>query len=135
MHPQGSGPLRFPRMIELIPGLPDHVVGFEAKGEVTGDDYENTLVPAVEEQLKRDDKLRMLYVLGAEFSGYSAGAMWEDTKVGMFHLFSFERIAVVTDHDSYGRMIKGFGFLVPGKVRVFSDADLDDAKAWVAADD
>ena len=74
-------------------------------------------------------------VLGEEFTGYSGGAMWEDAKVGMFNLFSFERIAVVTDDDGYGRMIKAFGFLVPGKVQVFELGDFDDALEWIAADD
>ena len=35
-------------MIELIDGLPDGVVGLEAVGEVTSDDYELVATPAVE---------------------------------------------------------------------------------------
>jgi hypothetical protein len=121
-------------MIELLSGLPDNVLGFEAKGEVTGDDYERVLVPAVEDRLTRNDKIRLVYVLGEDFSGYSAGAMWDDAKVGMHHLFSWERIALVTDHESYGRMTKGFGFLMPAKVRVFATAELDDAKTWASGE-
>ena len=125
-------------MIELIPdlpGSPKNLVAFTAKGEVTGDDYEKVLIPAIEQRLEHSDKIRMLYVLGEEFTGYSGGAMWEDAKVGMFNLFSFERIAVVTDDDTYGRMIKAFGFLVPGKARVFDLDDFDDALEWIGADD
>ena len=32
-------------MLEQIPNLPDNVVGFEAKGEITADDYQQHLVP------------------------------------------------------------------------------------------
>jgi hypothetical protein len=120
-------------MVELIPGLPDNVLGMEAKGEVTGDDYEQVVMPAIERQLEANGKARVLYVLGPEFSGYSAAAMWDDAKVGMTHPFSWERIAVVTDHDSYRRLVKGFGFLIPGDVRVFGVAELEDAKAWISA--
>jgi SpoIIAA-like len=120
-------------MVELIPGLPDNVLGMEAKGEVTGDDYEQVVMPAIERQLEANGKARVLYVLGPEFSGYSAAAMWDDAKVGMTHPFSWERIAVVTDHDSYRRLVKGFGFLIPGEVRVFGVAELEDAKAWISA--
>ncbi|MGI9556770.1 MAG: STAS/SEC14 domain-containing protein [Solirubrobacterales bacterium] len=118
-------------MIEQIPDLPGNVLGFEAKGEVTGDDYEQVLVPAIEQGLEANDKVRLLYVLGNEFDGYSAGAMWDDAKVGMHHPFSFERIALVTDNDLYGRATKGFGFLMPAQVKVFAVAELDDAKAFV----
>ncbi|MBW8060117.1 MAG: STAS/SEC14 domain-containing protein [Solirubrobacterales bacterium] len=118
-------------MIELIPGLPDEVLGMEAKGEVTGDDYEQVVIPAVERQLERHSKIRLLYLLGSEFSGFSAAAMWDDARVGMEHPFSWERIAAVTDHDAYRRLFKGIGFLFPAKTRVFSVAELDDAKAWI----
>jgi SpoIIAA-like len=119
-------------VIEMIAGLPDGVLGIEAKGEVTAEDYEQVLIPAVERQLDQHDKVRLLYLLGSEFDGYSAAALWDDTKVGMEHLLSWERIAVVTDHDSYRRLVKGFGFLMPGKVRVFDVAELEVAKAWIS---
>jgi hypothetical protein len=32
----------------------------------------------VEQALSEHDKVRLLYVLGAEFTGFSGGAMWED---------------------------------------------------------
>ena len=119
-------------MIEPIEGLPDDVLGFEAKGEVTGEDYEQILVPAIEARVGQGGKLSLLYVLGTDFVGFSAAAMWDDTKVGMKHLSSWERIAVVTDHDAYRHMVRGFGFAIPADVRVFGTAELDDAKAWVS---
>jgi hypothetical protein len=120
------------KVIELIEGLPAGVVGIEAKGEVRGEDYETVVIPAVEAALEGHDKVRLLYVLGSEFEGYSAAAMWDDTKVGMKHLTSWDRIALVTDNETYGRLVKGFGFLMPAEVKVFGLADLDEAKGWIA---
>ncbi len=119
-------------MIELIRDLPDDVLGIEARGEVTGEDYEQVLIPAVERHLERRSKIRLLYVLGSEFGGYSAAAIWDDAKIGMEHPFSWERIAVVTDDDGYRRLVRGFGFMVPGKVKVFDVAELDAARAWIS---
>ena len=119
-------------MIELISDLPDDVLGIEARGEVTGEDYEQVLIPAVERHLERRSKIRLLYVLGSEFGGYSAAAIWDDAKIGMEHPFSWERIAVVTDDDGYRRLVRGFGFMVPGKVKVFDVAELDAARAWIS---
>jgi hypothetical protein len=119
-------------MIEVITDLPDRVLGLKASGEVTADDYKTVLVPAIEEKLTTHNKVRLLYVIGDEFKGYTGGAAWEDAKVGMKHLTSFERVAVVTDVDWIANMIKAFGFALPGEARVFDDDDLEDARRWVS---
>lgn len=120
-------------MIEPIPALPDHVVGFVAKGEVTADDYEQRLVPAIEEALATHDKIRLLYVFGPDFTGYSGGAMWEDGKLGLSHLTRWERIAVVSDQPWIRHAVNVFGYLMPGEVKAFEYADEADASAWITA--
>jgi len=118
-------------MLEALHGYPDNVLALEAIGEVTAEDYRNILVPGVEEKLSTHRRLRLLYVLGAEFSGFTGGAAWEDTKVGMRHFTHFERIAVVTDRDGVRDLVKGFGFMLPGQVRVYDSDELDEAGAWI----
>jgi len=118
-------------MIESIPGLPGGVVGFEGVGEVTSDDYKGTLIPAVEAALESHGKIRLLYVLGERFEGISAGAAWEDSKLGLEHLRGWERLAVVTDVDWIGHAIKAVGWMIPADVRVFPTAGRGDAEAWV----
>jgi hypothetical protein len=119
-------------MIEVMTDLPDRVLGLKASGEVTADDYKTVVVPAIEEKLTKHKKVRLLYVIGDEFKGYTGGAAWEDAKVGMKHLTSFERVAVVTDVDWIGNMIKAFGFALPGEVRVFDDDDLGGARQGIS---
>jgi SpoIIAA-like len=118
-------------MLEMLDGLPDQVLGFAAKGEVTAEDYRQLLVPAVESKLGTHRKLRLLYILGADFSGFTGAAAWEDAKVGMRHFTSFERIAVVSDIDWVRHMVKAFGFVVPGEVRVYDVDAADEARSWV----
>lgn len=118
-------------MIEVMTDLPDRVLGLRARGEVSAQDYKTVLVPAIEEKLTKHKKARLLYVLGDDFDGYTGGAAWEDAKVGMKHLTAFERVAVVTDVDWIEKMIKAFGFVMPGEVRVFDDDDLDEARLWI----
>lgn len=118
-------------MIEVMTDLPDRVLGLKAIGKVSAEDYKTVLVPAIEEKLTKHRKARLLYILGDEFEGYTSGAAWEDAKVGMKHLTSFDRVAVVTDVDWIEKMIKAFGFALPGEVRVFDDDDLDEARLWI----
>jgi hypothetical protein len=121
-------------MIELIDGLPDHVLGVRAIGEVDDDDYADVLVPAIEDRLSRHDKIRLFYVLGPEFDGYDAEAVWEDAKLGMRTFSSYERVAVVTDSDWVRRGVKAFGWLMPGDVRVFTDDQAGEARTWIVED-
>ncbi len=118
-------------MLELIPDLPDQVLGVRAIGDVEDDDYDDVLVPAIEDRLSRHDKIRLLYVLGPEFDGYEADAMWEDAKLGAKTFTSYERIAVVTDSSLVRRSVKAFGWLMPGDVKTFAVADLDAATDWI----
>ena len=119
-------------MLKLIEDLPEGVVGVEAHGKVTAEDYENVLVPAVE-AARTDGKVRLLYVFGDDFPDYTAGAAWEDAKLGLGHLRSWERIAIVSDEDWLRRAIGGLGWLMPGEIKVFETDDLDDAREWVAS--
>ena len=120
-------------MIELIPAMPENVVGVVAKGEVTRDDYEQRLIPAVEAALAGHDKIRLLYVLGADFTGFSGGAMWEDGKVGLGHITRWERIAVVAREAWIRHAVNAFGYLIPGEVKAFDLADEADASAWITS--
>ena len=122
-------------MIELLDGLPEGVVGLRAVGEVEGEDYETVVIPAVEAALEGREKVRLLYVLGPEFEEYERDAAWEDAKLGMHHLFDFERVAVVTDAPWISRGVRWFAFAIPGKVKVFAHDSLVEAREWIAADD
>jgi hypothetical protein len=119
-------------MLERMKGLPENVLGFEAKGEVTGADYESVLIPAVAELLGRQKRIRFLYHLGTDFSGFHAKAMWDDAKVGLQHITAWERVAVVTDVGWIRAAMKAFGFVMPGQVKVFGNGELEEARQWVS---
>jgi hypothetical protein len=118
-------------MLEIIRGMPENVVAVDARGKVTADDYENVLVPLIEGKLRTFDKIRVLYVLGPYFDSFTAGAMWDDTKVGLKHLTAYERIAVVTNENWVAGAVKFFSFMIPCPVMVFSHDNLHQAKEWI----
>ena len=118
-------------MIEIIPNLPNNVLAISAKGRVTAEDYESVLIPAVEAKIKEHGKIRLLYHLGDEFTGFEAGAMWDDAKVGLKHLTAWEKVAVVTDVDWVRSLTKLFGFVMHGRVKVFENNQLSEAEDWI----
>jgi hypothetical protein len=120
------------QMIEKIPDLPDNVLGFSAKGTVTANDYESVIIPAVEAMFSRQGKVRLLYHLGEDFSGFEAAAVWDDTTLGLKHLAGWERLALISDVEWVRWALKIFGLAIPGHVRVFHNRDLVEAKRWVS---
>jgi hypothetical protein len=118
-------------MIEITPGLPDNILAVTAHGTVTTQDYENVLLPAIDELLKRHKKIRFLFRTGEDFAGYTAGSMWDDAKLGVRHLTAFEKIAVVSDVPWLTQATTLFRFLIPCSVKIFSGKNLLDAEAWV----
>ncbi|MEZ4287241.1 MAG: STAS/SEC14 domain-containing protein [Polyangiales bacterium] len=108
-------------MITLIPNLPDNVVGIRGSGEITASDYEAVLIPAVENAFSKHARVRLLYALENDVNGYTAGAAWEDAKVGMKHLTSWSRVAVVTDIEWIERAVKAMAFTIPCEVQVYKN--------------
>lgn len=119
-------------MIELIAGLPDDVVGFEAIGEVTARDYTDVLGPAISGAIAAHGGIGVLYVLGDRFTGYSGPAMWEDALVGTEHFEHWRRIAVVTDTEWVAHTVHAFAWMMPSRIRVFAVAERPDAAEWVS---
>jgi len=118
-------------VLEPMSGFPGGTVAMRGTGMVTLDDYRTVLTPAVQRATSGDRKARLLLVLGEGFEGYEPGAVLADTALGVTHLGSFERIAIVTDEDWLQRAIHLFGGLIPGDVRLFRVAAQADAEAWI----
>ncbi|MEZ5815538.1 MAG: STAS/SEC14 domain-containing protein [Hyphomicrobiaceae bacterium] len=120
-------------MIEQLEGYPDNTCAFVCHGHVTRQDYTSVLVPAVEAALKNHDKVRLYYETAPDFTGIDPTAVWQDTMVGMGHLFRWERIAVVTDVDWIRNTFQFFSFLVPAQMKVVPLERADDARQWIRA--
>ena len=120
-------------MIELLPDLPADTVGIRASGQVDSADYETVLVPAVESVLKEHGKVRLLYQIGNDFTGFTAGAMWDDMRLGLAHLGAWEKVAVVTDVGWVAHAASLFRFAMPFPLRVFPLEDRAAAEAWLAS--
>jgi hypothetical protein len=58
-------------MIEILKYFADNVIARSCKGQVTKEDYDGILVPAMLEAPKRPDKIRLLY---ANFTDYDPSA-------------------------------------------------------------
>ncbi len=113
-------------------GLPENVVAVIASGNITREDYDNVLIPVIESKIQKHEKIRMLYHLGPNFTGFTYEAMWEDNKVGIWYYTAFEKIAVVSDVDWIINAAKIFKFVIPCPVKIYRNEALPEAKTWVS---
>jgi hypothetical protein len=119
-------------MSKIIEDLPPDVMGIEAAWKVTHEDYQYILIPRAEEMMAKGP-IKMLYVIGAEFTGYELEALWDDSAFGVKHWHDFSHVAVVADQAWVRGLISMFKPFFPSEVRLFRLAALAAAKAWITS--
>lgn len=121
-------------MVELIEDMPAGTIGFRADGDLTGDDYRQVLVPPLRAAIDNGELIRMLFVIGENFHETPSG-LYEDIKaggeVGIGHLYSWERTAIVTDQKWVKKGLRLFGWMVPGEIQQFSLGEEPAARQWL----
>jgi hypothetical protein len=79
-------------MIEVMSESQGNVIGVKFSGKITTREYEETFIPRLEAILKEHGKARLMYVVDEGFEGAEAGAVWDDTKLGVKHRHDFEKL-------------------------------------------
>ncbi len=122
-------------MMKILEDYPDNVLAVLAEGEVTAEDYTDILAPEVARRIKAQGSLRMLYQFGPGFEGLTLGADWQDMKLGMESWSHFDRLAVVTDVAWITNSVVLFAPFFRHPLRMFSNAEIADARAWIMEPD
>lgn len=117
-------------MFRPIEGLPPHVLGVEASGQVTHEDYRSFLIPKAEE-LMAQGPVAMLYAIGEDFTGFDLEALWDDAAFGFKHWRQFRRVAVVADQSWLRAAFSMFAPLFPAETRLFRRSEMADAENWI----
>jgi SpoIIAA-like len=119
-------------MLNAITDVPPSVIGFEAAGKLTAEDYRDVLLPAIQ-NAAASGEVRIVIVMPA-FDGFTPGALWQDLKMGVENWRAWERIALVTDVDWMRHGTEWFGWMTPGEVQHFPLDQRAEAIAWAAGD-
>jgi hypothetical protein len=117
-------------MFKFIDGLPQNVLAIEATGTVTHQDYHDTLIPKAEAMMAKGP-IRMLYVIGREFTGFELEALWDDGKFGLRHWHDFSHVAVVANQAWLRAAVNMFTPFFHGEVHIFRLSELGAAKDWI----
>jgi hypothetical protein len=135
MMPSGQTVASFPAVIEPLADTPPGVLGFRVAGDIQREDYDEVLTPALKQALDSGEGLRTLYLIES-LTKMDPSALWADAKVGydlgIRHHDAWVRSSIVTDIDWLARATRLFAWMIPGEVRVFPIAELEQAKTWTA---
>ncbi len=121
-------------MLQFINDLPEDIVGIHAIGEVTKEDIDEVLIPRIDGLVARQDKIKYILILETDIQQFTAGALWDDFKLGIKNFTKWNKIAVVTDQKSVEWFTDAFRFLIPGKSKGFALNQLDEAVRWISED-
>ncbi len=128
-----SLPRRRWRMLEILHDVPPGVLAVRASGRLTRAEYDEVLLPVVEEALREDRHLRCLCEVAADYQGLGPAAAWEDVTLGLRALHLFDGCAVVGDLGWVRGASRLAAFLMPCPVRIFEEGGRARAAAWLAA--
>ncbi|OBF70310.1 hypothetical protein A5750_22145 [Mycobacterium sp. 852002-51613_SCH5001154] len=121
-------------MIELLPDMPENVIGIRVSGRLRGDELRDFTLEI--DQVLQTGEVRIVEVIASDYEGFGPGGFLEDLKLGfgtvLPHHSAFKRIAVVSDKDWVAPVLHAVAWMVPGEIAVFGLDELDRAKDWAA---
>ena len=115
--------------VELKESVDRNLLEVRLTGKLVKEDYES-LVPSVERLIRQHHKIRMLVEMH-DFHGWTAGALWEDTKFALHHFRDIERLALVGERKWQEGMAVFCKPFTAAKVRYFEHAESDKARTWL----
>ncbi len=123
-------------MLQFINDLPEHIVGIHAVGVVSKEDYDKVLAPRLDELVAKQGEINYLLVLeNNALTDFTAGAWYDELKMGLKHFTKWKKIAVVTDQKGVEWFTNAFKVVIPGEAKGFPLDKLDDAVSWITAED
>ncbi|MET3601186.1 STAS/SEC14 domain-containing protein [Martelella mangrovi] len=118
-------------MLEKIEDLPDNIIGFTIHKALSASDYQNVLLPALEEHSTRDDGLRLLLVTATDFAGSDIGTAMGGQPFRRSEPLNFKNIAIVSDNRGFAQAVQMFGMLFHAEVKVFEAEQEEAAVTWL----
>jgi stage II sporulation SpoAA-like protein len=118
-------------MIYRLIDLPSSVIGFKALWHLTEKDFEEVLIPSVQDHVGKTGKLNCLIILNNSVKHFRISAL-SGLKRLMHWKANWRRVAIVSESRTAKIFINLLSTLFTGEFRVFSLDELDQAIEWAA---
>lgn len=122
-------------MIEILPESTDKCIGFKISGKITAEDYD-VLLPAMDKAIEDQGSVNLLVLVEGLEGWKSFDAAKADFQFGTQQYRQVGKAAFVSDKRWFEWLIKVMGpFTRRTDERNFDTHQLDEAWAWILADD
>ncbi|MBN2616297.1 MAG: STAS/SEC14 domain-containing protein [Bacteroidales bacterium] len=118
-------------MIKIVPESKKNVLIAKAEGKLTNRDYTEILIPRLEFIINNYGKARLLLDMGDQFQGWQASALWDDTRFGLTHKNSFEKMGVIGGPIWIDWGMKIISLMISGEIKSFPIKDRQKAMDWI----
>lgn len=119
-------------MIQELKDTPNTIVAFRATNDVTREDFDNVVLPAVAELVGRTDQLNYLLVVDTPLRNFTFGAWMKDAMLGLNNLQKWNRAAIVSESEGTRYFTDLFSRIMSGEFKGFAHAELQAAIHWVS---
>lgn len=109
--------------------ITSEVVEIHVSGKLTKEDYEQ-FVPEIESLIQRYGCIRLLFEM-RDFHGWTAGALWEDTRFTLKHFRDIERLAIIGQKRWQKGMATFCKPFTKAQIRYFDHAEAAQARQWL----
>lgn len=120
-------------MIYRLIDLPSNVIGFKALWRLTEKDFEEVLIPSVQDYVGKTSKLNCLIILNNSVKYFRISAL-----KGIQHLIHWKskwrRVAIVSESASTKLFVNILSRIFSGEFRVFSMNEVEEAIEWASRD-
>lgn len=120
-------------MISIIKDVPENIVAFRATGDVNKADYENVVIPAIDDLVKLKGKINFMLVLDTSLGNFTISALFKDLSVGLKHFTKWHKMAIVSESEGINTFTDLFSYIAPGEAKGFTHAELTKAINWVSS--
>lgn len=118
-------------MIQIIPDENLSLIHLKYVGHVSREDYEDVLIPYLNEKIKSEGPFSAVADL-REMTSFDAKAIWDDFNFGIHHMKDFKRLATVGDQWWIKAMMDVSSvFFSKIELKHFKGDQFDEALKWV----
>lgn len=121
-------------MLELMEQSSGNLLAVRASGKLTRADYEQTLVPRLEELIGRFGRVRALFLMDEGFRGWTLSAAWANTRMDFRLRHGMEKVAMVGAPCWEEWCVRLSRLVVKGDLRLFGRDQRQQAWQWLCAD-
>jgi hypothetical protein len=119
-------------MIQELKDTPNTIVAFRASNDMTREDFDSVVLPAVAELVGRTDQLNYLLVVDTPLRNFTFGDWMKDAMLGLNNLQKWNRAAIVSESEGTRYFTGLFSIIMSGEFKGFSHAELQTAIRWVS---